>query len=105
MTWKELTEHMAEARPHSNTAAITKKPLRFKTKEGRMMKLKKQRWRYALLSKALREDRQHAEEEERALLLHDTPLTRSQVRAYQRNSGSTYPHAMSPSKSCTMGVR
>src|SRR5580693_5605821 len=36
MTWKELTEYVAEARPRSSAARVTKKPLRFRMKEGQM---------------------------------------------------------------------
>jgi hypothetical protein len=106
MTWKELTEYVAEAKPHSSAALVTKKPLRFKTKEGRTkQQLKRRWWRYVLYDEALGEDKRRAEEEEHALLLHDAPLTRSQLRAYWRSSGSTYPRATSPSKSCTMAAK
>jgi hypothetical protein len=104
--WKELTDCIMEVRPRSNAALVTKKLLRFKTKEGWIMRrLKEQQWRYALLDEAPGEDRRHVEEEERILLQHDTPLTHSQLRAYRKNSGSMYPHATSPSKSCTMAAR
>jgi hypothetical protein len=106
MTWKELTEYVAEARPHSNAALVTKKPLRFKTKEGRTKQPpKRRRWRYVPYDEVLGEGKRRAEEEEHTLLLHDTPLTRSQLCAYRRSSGSTYPRATSPSRSCTMATK
>jgi hypothetical protein len=92
MMWKELMDHVAEARPHSDAATAMKKLLQFKMKEGRTTKrLKKLQWRYALPGEALREDRRRVEEEEHALLLHDVPLTRSKFHAYRRSSGSMYP--------------
>jgi hypothetical protein len=106
MTWKELTEYVAEARPRSSAARVTKKPLRFKTKEGRTKQQpKRRRWRYVPYDEVLGEDKRRAEEEEHALLLHDAPLTRSQLRAYRRSSGSTYPRTTSPSRSCTMAAK
>jgi hypothetical protein len=106
MTWKELTEYVAEARPRSSAALVTKKPLRFKMKEGwTKQPLKRRRWRYVLYDEVLGEDKWHDEEEEHALLLHDAPLTCSQLRAYWRSSGSTYPCTTSPSRSCTMAAK
>jgi hypothetical protein len=32
-------------------------------------------------------------------------LTHSQLHAYRRSSGSTYPHTTSPSRSCTMAAK
>jgi hypothetical protein len=106
MTWKELTKHVAEARPRSSAVLVTKKPLRFKTKEERTkQRLKKRLWRYVPHDEVLGEGKRHAEEEEHTLLLHDAPLTRSQLRTYRRNSGSMYPRATSPSRSCTMAAK
>jgi hypothetical protein len=101
MTWRELTERMAEVKLHSRVVPVTKKPLRFKTKEGQTtQRPKRRRWRYAPLNEVLGEDKRRAEEGERALLQHDAPLTRSQLRAYRKSSGSTYPRATSPLRSC-----
>jgi hypothetical protein len=106
MTWRELTDRMAEVKLRSHALPVMKKPLQFRTKGGQMTQQPKQRrWRYAPLDKVLGEDRRHAEEGERALLQHDAPLTRSQLRAYRRSSGSTYPRATSPSRSCTTDAK
>jgi hypothetical protein len=88
MTWKELTQYVVEARPRSDAARVTKKPLRLKMKGGSTTpQPKRRRWRYAPYDEVPGEDKRRAEAEERALLLHDAPLTRSQFRAYRTNSG------------------
>jgi hypothetical protein len=58
MTWKELTDHAMEMKPRSSTVLVTRKPLRFKTREEwTKRRLKEWRWRYAPLNEALGEDK------------------------------------------------
>jgi hypothetical protein len=74
MTWKELMDCVAGVRPRSGTVPVMKKPLRFRMKEGRSMRLpKKPWWWYAPLNKVRGEDKQCVKEEERILLQHDAP--------------------------------
>jgi hypothetical protein len=107
--WKKLVDNVrcpTTATYPSPAAAVTKKLLQFRTKEEWKMKMKRGLWwRYALLDKEHMEDRQHREEGECTLLLHDLPLTHSKVHTYQKSSGSTFPHAISLLKSSTMDTR
>jgi hypothetical protein len=58
MTWKELIKHVAEVRPRSGAALVTRKPLQFKTKEEQMKpRPKRRRWKYAPLNEVLGEDK------------------------------------------------